>query len=73
MFESNCNSVGNDIRKNLNVIVLFSFFLIPPILTGIPLVYTEAIFFLVNTDEFSNWKNSVGKDHYKIPTKKIRQ
>jgi len=73
MFESNCNSVGNDIRKNLNVIVLFSFFLIPPILTGIPLVYTEAIFFPVNTDEFSNWKNSVGKDHYKIPMKKIRQ
>jgi hypothetical protein len=44
---------------------------IPSIPTEIPSVYTDDIFPSVFTDGLSNGKNSVGKDHHKIPTKKI--
>jgi hypothetical protein len=37
------------------------------------LVYTDDIFLSVNTDEVSYGKNSVGKDHRKIPTEKIHR
>jgi len=41
--------------------------------TKIPSVYTDDIFPSVFIDGLSNGKNSVGKDHHKIPTKKISQ
>ena len=47
------------------------FFLISSILTRIPSVYINDIFLLVNTERVSDEKNSVGKDHHKIPTEKI--
>jgi hypothetical protein len=71
LFESNCNSVGNSIRKNLLIIVLFGFFLTPSIRIGISSVYTDDIFPSLNTNGVSDGKKSVGKDQRKIPIKKF--
>jgi hypothetical protein len=53
LFESHCNSIGNDVCKHLHVIVLFSFF-IHSIPTGIPSVYTDNIFSSVFIDRVSD-------------------
>lgn len=47
-------------------------FFISSIPTGIPSVYTDDIFILVDTDEISDEKYSVSKNYRKISTKKIR-
>lgn len=47
-------------------------FFISSIPTGIPSVYTDDIFILVDTNEISDEKYPVSKNYHKISTKKIR-
>ena len=48
--------------------MLFYFFIIPLIPTGIPSVFTDRNSSSVNTDINGDENNSVGKYHAKIPT-----
>jgi len=42
-------------------------------MTEIPSVYTDRIFLSVNTDKVNGKKNSIGKYHSKISTKKTHR
>ena len=70
LFKSHYNFIGNGVCKNLHIIKLFNFFY-SFYSTGILLVYTDNIFLFVFTNEVSDGKNLVAKNHRKISMKKF--
>ena len=64
-FESNCNSVGKIIYKNLHIIAHLVFFILF-ISSRNPSVYTDRLFLSRYTNCFSDGKSSVSKYDRKI-------
>ena len=65
-FESNCNSVGKIIYKNLHIIAHLVFFFILFILSRILSLYTDKLFLSRHTNNFSDKKSSLNKYDCKI-------